>query len=327
MSEAGNEFDGPLQSRAEVIKKLEVNGRELVVLKASPRTLESGTKSEGGETPAPVLYVQGLNTKPRKDDNQVKTGHDIGVLAESIGCDVYSVIRTGAGSDSAQLSEADYPEDVAVTQVHRAKAEETLGAIRNLQSEGVLGEHLDLMGYSDGGIVAVALLDLQPELFNRFVITNTPGLEDVSTSRSYAQAVREFGHLAVHKMKHMMRRNAEPQSKLTFKSTTGDGYEESSYISKPRLETKAIARTRSLVRLLPNILARNENLRGYIVSTEKDRIAPADRVERELAGVLGGDARIQARRTGWETHTMGYGSQERPEKLQDQAAMMRELRN
>ncbi|SRR6266568_8963203 len=330
MVEAGRE-SGPEQPRAKVIKELEVNGRKLAVLKASPRYAESGAKPEGGPTPAPVLFVEGHNPKPKKDDDQVKTGHDIGVLAESIGCDVYSVVRTGEGSDSPRLVKGEAAtEGVAVTQLHQAKADEILGAIKTLQADGVLThEPLDVMGFSDGGIVTLAMLDDRPELFGRFVITNTPGLDNSSTSRSYALGLREIGHLAAHTILQKFGRGGGgygPQSKLSFTHDTDESYAKSIYTSKPSIETHAIAKTRSLLRLFPHILTRNPNLQGYIVNTENDKIAPADRVESELQKVLPGDSRIQSRRTGWRKHTMGYGSLERAGKLTDQGKLMLELR-
>ena len=331
MSEASHESHIN-EPRAEVVKKIEVNGRELVVLKASPRYPETGASAEGGEKNPQVFFVEGHNLKPKKVDDQVRIGFDIGVIADSIGCDVYSVIRSSEGADSTRVvTSEDAAEGVALTKLHRAKAQETLGAIQKLQDEGVLTrEPLDVMGFSDGGIVTLAMLDEQPQIFQRFILTNTPGLDNVSTAKTYAGGLREAVHLVGHNahklLQRLMQEGEKNNSKLTFRREEGDGYAKSTYMSKPSIERHAIAKTRNLLHLLPNILHRNPNLQGYIVSTENDKIAPAIRVENQLRTVLKGDPRITARRTGWKMHALRYGTAERVGKLQEQAEMLIQLR-
>jgi len=214
--------------------------------------------------------------------------------------------------------------------MHEAKAKETIGAILQLRKDGILADApLDVMGFSDGGIITLAMLAERPDLFSHFNITNTPSLDNSSTMKSYRQGFREIMHLGAHKILERLGKGEmeyHSQSQVPFKREQNDGYAESSYQSNPGMETRAVARTRSLIRLLPGILARNSNLRGFIVNTESDKMSPADRVEKELSDTLHGDARITARRTGWAKHTMGYGSVERPEKLKSQATIMKELR-
>ena len=324
MVEASGEL-GVDQPRAEVVKKLEVGGRELVVLKASPRTREQPKSPD-------VLYVEGHNPKPKKDDDQVKTGYDISILADSMGCDVYSIVRSGEGTDSAKVAQqAEDREGVTITQIHQAKANEILGAIEALQEEGKLSREqlLDVMGFSDGGIVTLAMLNARPELFRRFVTVNTPGLDNSGVGRSYAQGFKEIAHLGAHRLLETLRKGKSrvSQSRLTFQRSTDDDYAESSYRSKPHIETHAVAKTRGLARLLPHILERNQYLHGYIMSTENDKIAPAERIEKVLTDILPGEEqRVQAKATGWKTHTMGYGAQEREEKLTDIGGFMTELR-
>ena len=307
-----------------------MNGRKLLVLKARPRNPESRATLEGEASPADVILVSGYNPRPKKDDNQVRTGYDMGVLADKLGCDVYSFVRSEGDSDRPQRVEnEEHPDQVSLTQLHQAKAEENLGAIEQLRSDGDLTDNpLDIMGFSDGRIVTMVMLNERPDLFKNFVITNTPGLDNASASRSYLQALRELGHLGSHAILQKLGRGRErygPQTKLAFTRDASDGYEDSTYKSNARFDSSAIARTKSLLKFLPQILEKNPDIRGYIASTEADRIAPAQQVENALKEIPTG-GRIQSRHTGWETHTMGYGTTERAQKLGNQGDLLLELR-
>lgn len=278
---------------------------------------------------ADVIFVPGHNPKPKKYDDQVRTGYDMSILADKMGCDVYSFVRADGIAERPQPIENEaYPEQVSLTQLHQAKAEELLGAIDILRSEGDLPDtKLDIMGYSDGGIVTMTILATRPELFNHFVITNTPGLDNVSIKESVRRGFGEIKNLAQNAViKRFGSGRRRRQSKLTFTRSTIDGYADSSYNSNSRFDAMANYRTSGLLWLLPDILKRNPDLRGYIVSTEADRIAPANEIENALREVPDIDDKVQIRRTGWPTHTMGEGSIERAQKLEQQGNFLLDLR-
>ena len=345
MVEAGGESRAN-QPRAEVVKKVEVDGRKLVVLKASPLNKEARKRAEGGESPAPVLYIGGHNLRPKKVDDQVKTGFDIQELADSISSDIYSIVRVsnGEGTDNARLAERENdPQGVSITNLHQAKADEIMQAIAILQKEEdrvLPALPLYLIGYSDGGIVAALLLDAQPDLFDHFIIHNTP-LETVKTRKMYARAIREgihaFGHvLSPHEILQRLKNDGASREKITVQRSEDDGYAESSYTSKPLVEKRAIARTKSLLSLLPKILDTNKKLRGFIVNTQTDLFSPTDRVASEWAQVLQGveadernefGERVQIIDSEWESHIMGHKREARTQKLGDIGGLMVRLRS
>jgi pimeloyl-ACP methyl ester carboxylesterase len=330
MEEVGSEFHAD-QPRAKVFKEVEVNGRKLVVLKASPRNSELREKAEGGEAPADVIFVPGHNPKPRKYDEQVRTGYDMSILADQMGCDVYGFVRAdGAPERPDPIKNENHPDQVSLTQLHQAKAEEILGAVESLRAKGDLSDKpLDVMGYSDGGVVVMAMLAAHPEWFNHFVITNTPGLDNTSTKESVRRGFGEIVHLAKNAAQKRFgsgRKRDGSGSKLAYTRSPDDDYRESSYKGNSRFEAMANYRASGLLQLLPGILERNPSLRGYVVNTEADRIAPADQVENALRAVPTIDDRVQTRRTGWATHTMGDDSTGRAQKLEQQAGLLLDLR-
>lgn len=299
---------------------IRVSEQTLVVLLAKPQ--KSSKKSDA----RPVLYVGGHNLRPKKDDDVVKASYDMQELADTIGCDIYGVILSSQGSYSTALATG-YPKGVAITQLHKTRAAAMMLALKKAQKERLLQEvPLDVIGFSDGGILALALAYEDPQAFRFIMIVNTPGLDGHQAKTKYAYAFLEGWHLSFNFAKKMLRSKSQ-RVRLSFKGKSRNTLSAKENILRQFVEKHAIARTQ-IHELIPHVVIANKKLVIQLITTNNDAFALPKQVKKVVERVLPKAVkdRVLFSLTGWEIHTMGYFVTIRKQKLYDIASWMRALR-
>lgn len=312
-----------ISSSNEQIKKItgSYDNRQFAFLIAKPLRINNGQKKS-----QPVLYIGGHNLRPKKDDDVIKASYDIQKLADALSCDVYSIIYSSQRSYHTAYAK-DYPEGVAITQLHQSRAVDMLAALKKLQSEGKIQyAPRDIIGFSDGGILALALVYEEPKAFRFVMIGNTPGLDAHGTGKKYVDALLESVHVGRSFVSKMMS-SKKDRLRLSFKGEKKSSLSVRESINRQFAEKHAVARTQ-IQQLVPQILAKNKNLILQIVTTDNDALALPEQVKQTIEAVTppAMRSRIQFTKTGWEIHTMGYFASLRDKKLHDLGILMREMR-
>ncbi|HSA84104.1 MAG TPA: hypothetical protein VLF20_04425 [Patescibacteria group bacterium] len=310
-----------ISQRSPQVNEFEFGHGKFVVVRAMP---SGENEVVTGEKQRPIVYLPGHNLNPRT--GVAKATFDIQQIANASGSEVLSFVFLGGRSKSVEIADG-YPDGAKIPEYYRDKASDMLEALRKMREEGKLdGEPLDLIGYSDGGAIALTMVEHYPNAFGNVELVNSVGIDGRSTIGTAIHVPIELGKVATGWGRQRGGTPIPKGEKLRFEHNEGERMTARQKVQQLITEERAIARSH-VQTLIPHLLKRNPQLHFGIYTTDNDSIVSAPRTRSVISSLLQkGETRVTFGTTGWDQHMISTREDRRGSRLQDMGGWMRGMR-
>jgi hypothetical protein len=315
-------------------KEFEFGHGKFVILRTKPLQEREAIPQEPQR---PIVYLPGHNLN--LNTAVEKAAFDIQQIAESSQSEVISFAFLGGRATDTRIASG-YPEGVDIPKLYSDKASDMLQALAQMREIGELSDGpLDVIAYSDGGPIALTMIERYPNAFRFVELVNSVGIDKRSTLGAFVHVPLELGRVAVRKALEAGRRltggveRSEKGEKLQFatpETPPMTAWEKVKQLGRTGRQLgaqhHAIARSKTHG-LIANLLKRNSNLRFTIFNTEKDLIASQEHTQKSIIGTLTShESRVTFATTGWDQHMIGLKREGRGSRLMDMGKWMRQAR-